>query len=78
MGIADGAIGHHVKVRDVIRLVEQNGWYFVGQRGSHRQYRHPSKPGKVTVAGKPSAEMAAGTLGSIFRQAGIRREEGTR
>jgi len=49
-----------VKVRDVIRLVEQDGWYFVGQRGSHRQYRHRSKPGKVTVAGKPSDEMAAG------------------
>jgi predicted RNA binding protein YcfA (HicA-like mRNA interferase family) len=42
----------------VIRLVEQDGWYFVGQRGSHRQYRHPSKPGKITVVGKPSAELA--------------------
>lgn len=64
-----------MKVRDVVRLVEADGWYFVRQRGSHRQYRHPTKLGKVTIAGKPSDEMAAGTLGSIFRQAGIRREE---
>lgn len=64
-----------MKVRDLIRLVEQDGWYFVGQRGSHRQYRHPNKPGKVTVAGKPSAELAPGTLGSVFRQAGDAREE---
>lgn len=77
-GGADAPIEHPVKVRDVIRLVEQDGWYFVGQRGSHRQYRHRSKPGKVTVAGKPSDEMAAGTLGSIFRQAGIDRGEGNR
>lgn len=77
-GTADDAIGQHVKVRDVIRLVEQDGWYFVGQRGSHRQYRHPTKSGKVTVAGKPSDEMAVGTLGSIFSQAGIDRGKGSR
>ncbi len=63
-----------MKVREVLRLLEDDGWFFVGQRGSHRQYRHPSKPGKVTVAGKPSAELATGTLGSIFRQAGLREE----
>ena len=67
-----------MKVRDVIRLVEQDGWYFVAQRGSHRQYRHPVEPGRVTVAGKPGDEMAPGTLGSIFRQAGVGREEGRR
>ena len=61
-----------MKVSDVIRLLEQEGWYFARQRGSHRQYRHPTKPGRVTVAAKPSDEVAAGTLGSIFRQAGIR------
>jgi predicted RNA binding protein YcfA (HicA-like mRNA interferase family) len=64
-----------VKVRDVIKLIEADGWYFLRQRGSHRQYRHATKPGKVTVAGKPSEEMAPGTLGSIFRQAGIDRDE---
>ena len=64
-----------MKVRDVIKLIEADGWYFLRQRGSHRQYRHATKPGKVTVAGKPSEEMAAGTLGSIFRQAGIDQDE---
>jgi predicted RNA binding protein YcfA (HicA-like mRNA interferase family) len=66
-----------VKVRDVIKLIEQDGWRFVGQHGSHRQYRHPVKSGKVTVAGKPSDEMARGTVGSIMRQAGLR-EDGQR
>ena len=61
-----------------MRLLDQDGWYFVGQCGSHRQYRHTTKPGKVTVAGKPSDEMAVGTLGSILRQAGIDRQEGKR
>jgi predicted RNA binding protein YcfA (HicA-like mRNA interferase family) len=65
-----------MKVRDVIRLIEAEGWTFHRQRGSHRQYKHPTKPGKVTVAGKPSDEMAPGTLGSIFRQAGIDQDEG--
>lgn len=64
-----------MKVRDVIKLIEADGWFFLRQRGSHRQYRHPTKPGKVTIAGKPSDEMAPGTLGSIFRQAGIDQDE---
>lgn len=64
-----------MKVRDVIKLIERDGWFFLRQRGSHRQYRHPTKPGKVTIAGKPSDEMAPGTLGSIFRQAGIDLDE---
>ncbi|HTT92504.1 MAG TPA: type II toxin-antitoxin system HicA family toxin [Acidimicrobiales bacterium] len=67
-----------MKVREVLRALADDGWYQVSQRGSHRQYRHPTKPGKVTVAGKPSEEMAAGTLGNIFRQAGIQRQEGNR
>lgn len=64
-----------MKVRDVIKRIEADGWYFLRQRGSHRQYRHATKPGKVTIAGKPSDEMAPGTLGSIFRQAGIEQDE---
>jgi predicted RNA binding protein YcfA (HicA-like mRNA interferase family) len=47
-----------VKVRDIIRLIEDDGWYLVATRGSHRQYKHPSKPGRVTVAGKPPDDMA--------------------
>jgi predicted RNA binding protein YcfA (HicA-like mRNA interferase family) len=55
-----------VKVREVIRFIEAEGWFFVRQRGSHCQYKHLIKPGKVTVAGKSSDEIAAGTLNSIF------------
>jgi predicted RNA binding protein YcfA (HicA-like mRNA interferase family) len=64
-----------MKVHDVIKLIEADGWYFLRQKGSHRQYRHAIKHGKVTIAGKPSDEMAPGTLGSIFRQAGIEQDE---
>jgi predicted RNA binding protein YcfA (HicA-like mRNA interferase family) len=58
-----------VKVRDVIRRIEDDGWYLVATRGSHRQYRHPTKPGRVTVPGKPGDDLAIGTLRSIWRQA---------
>ena len=61
-----------MKVRDVIRLVEQDGWYLVGQRGSHRQYKHPLKPGKVTIAGHPAVDMAKGTYNNILKQAGLK------
>jgi predicted RNA binding protein YcfA (HicA-like mRNA interferase family) len=61
-----------VKVREIIRLIEEDGWYLVATRGSHRQYSHPSKPGRVTVAGKPSDDLAPGTLNSIRKQAGLK------
>jgi predicted RNA binding protein YcfA (HicA-like mRNA interferase family) len=61
-----------VKVREVIRLLERDGWTVVRQRGSHRQLRHPHKPGLVTVAGKPNFDLAPGTLNSIFKQAGLK------
>jgi predicted RNA binding protein YcfA (HicA-like mRNA interferase family) len=61
-----------MKVRDVLRRIERDGWYLVGMRGSHRQYRHPLKPGRVTVAGKPSDDVAAGTLDSIRKQSGLK------
>jgi len=51
-----------MKVRDVIRLLEGEGWFLVATRGSHRQYKHPVRPGRVTVAGKPSDDLASGTL----------------
>jgi predicted RNA binding protein YcfA (HicA-like mRNA interferase family) len=54
------------------RLVERDGWQLTGQRGSHRQYRHQAKPGKVTVAGKPSTDVPPGTPGNICKQAGLR------
>jgi predicted RNA binding protein YcfA (HicA-like mRNA interferase family) len=61
-----------VKVRDVIRLIEANGWTQVRQRGSHRQFKHPTKPGLVTIAGKPGDDLAPGTLNSVLRQAGLK------
>jgi predicted RNA binding protein YcfA (HicA-like mRNA interferase family) len=60
-----------MKVRDVIRRLEDDGWVQVSQRGSHRQFKHPNKPGKVTVPGKPSADLPEGTYRSILRQAGL-------
>ncbi len=63
-----------MKVRDVIRALEADGWYQVAQRGSPRQFRHQSKPGRVTVAGNPGQDMATGTLGNIWRQAGLSKE----
>ena len=58
-----------MKIRDVIRLLERDGWELVRQKGSHRQYRHDRKPDLVTVAGKPNADLAPGTLNSIFKRA---------
>jgi len=60
-----------MKVRDVLRRLADDGWVQVAQKGSHRQLRHPTKPGKVTVAGKQSDEVPGGTLSSICRQAGL-------
>ncbi|MGD9510050.1 MAG: type II toxin-antitoxin system HicA family toxin [Geminicoccaceae bacterium] len=61
-----------MKVREVIRLLEADGWYLVATRGSHRQYKHPIKPGRVTVAGKPSDDLAPGTLSNIRKQSGLK------
>jgi predicted RNA binding protein YcfA (HicA-like mRNA interferase family) len=61
-----------VKVRDVIRRLEDDGWSIVRQRGSHRQFKHPVKSGLVTVAGKPRDDLAPGTLTSILKQAGLK------
>ena len=61
-----------MKVKDVIRLLEGEGWFLVATRGSHRQYKHPVRPGRVTVAGKPSDDLAPGTLNSILKQSGLK------
>jgi predicted RNA binding protein YcfA (HicA-like mRNA interferase family) len=61
-----------MKVRDVLKLIESDGWYQVAQKGSHRQFKHSEKPGRVTVAGHPSQEMDHGTLNSILKQAGLK------
>jgi predicted RNA binding protein YcfA (HicA-like mRNA interferase family) len=64
-----------LKVREAIRVIEQDGWYLVATRGSHRQFKHPTKRGRVTVAGKLSDDLAPGTLASILKQAGLSSEE---
>ncbi len=61
-----------LKVRDVIKSIEADGWYLVTTKGSHRQYKHPVKPGRITIAGHPSDDLAPGTLNSIFKQAKMR------
>lgn len=61
------------KIRDVLQQLKDAGWQQVGQPGSHRQFKHPTLPGRVTVAGKPGDDVAPGTLGSIMKQAGIKR-----
>ena len=61
-----------MKVRDIIKRLEKEGWYLSRQRGSHRQYKHPKKPGLVTIAGQANEDLAPGTLNSIFKQAGMK------
>lgn len=61
-----------MKVRDVVKLLEDDRWAVVRQRGSHRQFKHAIKRGLVTVAGKPGDEVAPGTLSSILKQAGLK------
>ncbi len=55
-----------MKYRDILKMVEKDGWHLVSQEGSHRQYKHPVKRGRVTIAGHPSKEAAAGTLNSCI------------
>jgi predicted RNA binding protein YcfA (HicA-like mRNA interferase family) len=57
-----------MKVRDIIKVVEADGWRMVTQKGSHRQFKHFSKPGRVTIAGKPNRHVPVGTLKDIYRQ----------
>ena len=63
-----------MKVREAIRLIEGDGWHQVAMRGSHRQYKHPRKAGRVTIAGKPSDDLAPGTFNSILKQAGLKEQ----
>ena len=61
-----------MKVRDVIKLLEADGWFLARTRGSHRQFHHAIKPGTVTVTGKPNDDLAPGTLNSILKQAKLK------
>jgi predicted RNA binding protein YcfA (HicA-like mRNA interferase family) len=62
-----------VKVSEILRMLHDDGWLLVVTRGSHRQFKHPTKPGRVTVPGKPSDELAPGTLNSIRKQSGTKK-----
>jgi predicted RNA binding protein YcfA (HicA-like mRNA interferase family) len=62
-----------MKVSEILRMLQADGWFLVGTRGSHRQYKHPTKLGRVTVAGKPSDDVAPGTLNSIMKQSGLKK-----
>ncbi len=61
-----------MKVRDLIKKIEEDGWKLARTKGSHRQYHHPTKPGTVTIAGHSSDEMPPGTLNSVLKQAGLK------
>jgi len=63
-----------VKVREVIATLQADGWQLVRTRGSHRQFRHQTKRGTVTVAGKLGVDVPIGTLGSILKQAGLKKD----
>jgi len=63
-----------MKVREVVKLLEADGWYHLNTKGDHQQYKHPTKPGRVTVAGHPSDDIHPKTLASIFLQAQIARK----
>ena len=64
-----------MKIRDVIKLIEADGWQRVVTKGSHRQYKHPEKKGRITIAGHAGDELAPGTLGSVLKQAGLKKEQ---
>lgn len=64
-----------MKLKDLIRLLETDGWKQVRMKGSHRQFRHPSKHGTITVAGKPNVDIPAGTLAAVLRHAGLKGEK---
>jgi predicted RNA binding protein YcfA (HicA-like mRNA interferase family) len=62
-----------MKVRDVLKMLERDGWYLDRTRGSHRQFKNLAKPGLVTVPGKPNDDLGPGTLNSILKQAGLKK-----
>ena len=62
-----------MKVRDVVKMIEKDGWYLVDTKGSHRQYKHPTKPGRVTIAGNLGYDLAPGTLNSVLKQAQLKK-----
>ncbi|MGB9428529.1 MAG: type II toxin-antitoxin system HicA family toxin [Gammaproteobacteria bacterium] len=62
-----------MKVRELVTLIEKDGWKQVRQKGSHRQFHHVSKPGTVTISGNPGVDVPPGTLNSVLKQAGLKK-----
>ena len=62
-----------MKVSEILQILKDDGWVLVSTRGSHRQFKHPTKVGRVTVAGKPSDDLAPGTLNSILKQSDLKK-----
>ena len=61
-----------MKVSEILNMIQKDGWYLVAIRGNHRQFKHLEKQGRVTVPGKPSDDLAPGTLASILKQSGLK------
>ncbi|MCX6574408.1 MAG: type II toxin-antitoxin system HicA family toxin [Candidatus Aminicenantes bacterium] len=64
-----------MKIRDIMTTLRKDGWYQVAQRGSHHQFKHPVKKGRVTIAGHRNDDLAPGTLSSILEQAGLKERD---
>jgi predicted RNA binding protein YcfA (HicA-like mRNA interferase family) len=62
-----------MKVSEILRMLQEDGWFLVATRGSHRQFKHSAKLGRVTVPGKPADDLAPGTLNSILKQSGLKK-----
>jgi len=60
-----------MRSREMIRMIEEDGWYLVAVKGSHHQYKHSSKPGRVTIK-HPDSDLPKGTINSILKQAGLK------
>ncbi|MCI4626205.1 MAG: type II toxin-antitoxin system HicA family toxin [Candidatus Magnetoovum sp. WYHC-5] len=61
-----------MKIKEIIKVLEEDGWYIERTTGSHRQFKHKTKKGLVTVAGKPGNDIAPKTLNTILKQAGLK------
>ena len=68
----------HMKVKEIIKVLEDDDWYLARTKGSHRQFKHHKKAGTVTVSGKESLDVPRGTLNSILKQAGLKQREDQR
>lgn len=62
-----------MNVRELLKMLEEDGWYLVRTKGSHRQFKHQDKSGTLTVAGKPSVEVPKSTLNAILKQSGLKK-----